>query len=157
MQQYEAILSEHPFFKDLEPAYVRLIGGCATEECFNAGDYIFKLGEEANRFYLIRHGKVALELFTPARGIVNIETLDEGDMLGASWLFPPYVWQYEAHAVEFTRTISFDARCLRAACEDDHDLGYELMQRFAKILMRRLHDARLQMLDVYSTPKTARG
>jgi CRP/FNR family transcriptional regulator, cyclic AMP receptor protein len=152
MHPNESSVTHHPFFQGLESAYVRLICDCAKEACFAAGEVIFHQGDEANRFYLLEEGRVALEVFTPERGVVTIQTLGAGEVLGASWLFPPYLWTYEARASEQTRAIAFNATCLRGACEDDHDLGYELMKRFAHILVQRLTAARLQILDVYANP-----
>lgn len=152
MHIYETILAEQPFFKGLELGYLELIGGCASEECFDAGEFIIHQDEDADRFYIICHGRVSLEVFAPERGTITIQTVGEGDVLGASWLFPPYRSHYDARALEFTRVIAFDARCLRGVCEKDHDLGYELMKRFAHIMMQRLKATRLQLLDVYGGP-----
>jgi len=152
MPRYKAILSEQLFFKGLDPDALQLIAHCAAETCFDAGDFIYHQGEAADRFYLIRSGKVALEVFTPERGMITIQTVGEGDILGSSWLFPPYVWHYEAQALEFTRTMVFGAECLRAASEEYPQLGYELVKRFAHVLMQRLQAARMQLLDLYANP-----
>jgi CRP/FNR family cyclic AMP-dependent transcriptional regulator len=152
----ESDLAALPFFAGLETHYLRLISDCALEACFDSGDTIFKHGEPADRFYIIEKGCAALEIFAPERGIVTIQTLGQEDVIGASWLFPPYVRHYDARAIQFTRTLAFNALCLRTACEDDHDLGYELMKRFARLLIDRLNAARLQLLDVYANPTSER-
>lgn len=149
METLERILAEHPFFAGLDARHIQLIVGCATNVRFDAGQFIFREGEEANEFYVIRHGKVALEIFVPGRGPVTIQTLGEGEILGWSWLIPPYHWHFNARAIELTRAIALDGKCLRAKCEDDHDLGYELLKRFAHIVEQRLQATRLQLLDVY--------
>jgi CRP-like cAMP-binding protein len=149
MQNLEPFLAEHPFFKDLDRRYLELIVGCASNVRFDAGDFIFREGEEADRFYIIRHGKVALEVFAPGRGSITVQTIGEGDVLGWSWLFPPYRWHFDARALELTRAIALDGKCLREKCEEDHDLGYELVKRVAQIIMERLQATRLQLLDVY--------
>jgi hypothetical protein len=82
---------------------------------------------------------------------MTIETIGEGEVLGWSWLFPPYRWQFDAQAVGLVRAIAFDGRCLRGKCEEDHDLGYWLMQRFAQVMSQRLQATRLQLLDLYGT------
>jgi CRP-like cAMP-binding protein len=110
---------------------------------------ILREGEEANHFYLIRSGKVTLQLMTPNKGPVIIQTLHEGDILGWSWLIPPFTWHFDAQAIELTRMIALDGKCLRTKCESDHDLGYELLKRFADILTKRLESTRLQLLDIY--------
>lgn len=149
MQTFEGVLAEHPFFKGLEPRYLQLIAGCTSNVRFNAGEHIFREGQEANNFYLIRHGKVALEIFAPGRGPIIIQTLGEGEILGWSWLFPPYHWHFDARAVELTRAIALDGKCLRGKCEEDRELACELLKRFAHILEQRLQATRLQLLDVY--------
>ena len=149
MQTLETILAQHPFFKDLEPRYLQLVVGCATNVRFKMGEFLFREGEDANQFYLLRHGKVALQVFIPQRGPITIETIEAGEVLGWSWLFPPYRWHFDALALELVRAIAFDGQCLRGKCEEDHDLGYALMQRFAQVMAQRLQATRLQLLDLY--------
>ena len=150
METLERIIAEHPFFAGLESYYTGLLTGCAANVRFTPGAYIFKEGEEANEFYLIRSGKVALEIFAPQHKPIVIETLAEGEILGWSWLLPPYVWKFHAHAMQETRAIALDGKCLREKCEQNHDLGYEVLKRFAQIVERRLEATRLQLLDVYA-------
>ncbi len=145
----ESLLAEHPFFEGLEPDYVSFIAGCGANVKFEAGEYIFREGEPADHFYIIRHGRVQLEIFVPERGPLAIETIGEGEVLGAAWLFPPYRWSLDARALEMTRAVALDGACLRGKCEEDHHLGYELMRRFAPIITKRLQATRLQILDVY--------
>jgi CRP/FNR family transcriptional regulator, cyclic AMP receptor protein len=149
MQTLESILVGHPFFQGLQPQYLQLITGCASNVRFNAGTYILREGEEASQFYILRHGKVALEVFAAQRGRISIETIEAGEVLGWSWLFPPYRWHFSARVVEPVRAIALDGMCLRAKGEEDHDLGYELMKRVAQIMMGRLQATRIQLLDVY--------
>ena len=149
METLEPILAQHPFLKDLEPRHLQLIVGCAANVRFEAGQFIFREGAAAKQFYIVRHGKIALEIFVPGRGPVTIQTLGEGEVLGWSWLFPPYQWHFDARALELTRAIALDGECLRGKCETDHDLGYELVKRFANVMMERLQATRLQLLDVY--------
>jgi CRP-like cAMP-binding protein len=149
METLERIIAEHPFFAGLESYYMALVVGCASNIRFAPGAYIFKEGGEANEFYLIRTGKVALEVFAPPREPIIVATLGEGEILGWSWLLPPYQWKFHAHAVESTRAIALDGKCLRTKCEQNHDLGYEFLKRFAQIIESRLEATRLQLLDVY--------
>jgi CRP/FNR family cyclic AMP-dependent transcriptional regulator len=151
MQTLQPILAAHPLFKDLEPRYLEILTGCASNVRFESGAYLLREGEAADQFYLIRQGKVALEVQVPERGQMTIETIEEGEVLGWSWLFPPYRWQFSGRAIGPVRAIALDGACLRNKCELDHDLGYELMRRFAAIIIERLQATRLQMLDVYQT------
>jgi CRP-like cAMP-binding protein len=149
MGTLETILTGHPFLKGIAPAHIELIAGCASNVRFNKGDYIFREDEDADRFYLVRHGLVALDLFVPQRGPVTIDTIQEGEVLGWSWLFPPYRWHFDARALQLTRAVAFDGKCLREKCEKDSQLGYDLVTRFAQVFMQRLQSARLQLLDLY--------
>lgn len=149
MEGLERIVREHRFFTDIEPAFCSLVCGCAKNVRFEAGQYLFHEGEAAEQFYLIRSGRVALEIAAPGRGAITFQTLGEGEIVGVSWLIPPYRWLFSAKALDRVRAISMDAKCLRQKCEDDHDLGYEMMKRFMPILLERLHATRIQILDVY--------
>ncbi|MFQ5814473.1 MAG: cyclic nucleotide-binding domain-containing protein [Anaerolineae bacterium] len=152
METLKPILAEHPFFRDLDPRHLELVVGCASNVRFSAGHFIFREGEEANHFYLIRRGKVALEISAPHRPAITIQTIGEGEILGWSWLIPPYHWLFDARAAELVRAIALDGKCLREKCEEDHELGYELLKRFAYIMDQRLQATRLQLLDVYGAP-----
>ncbi len=149
MGTLEAILAEHPFLKGLDPAHIELIAGCASNVRFNKGDFIFREEDEADRFYLIRHGLVALDVFVPQRGPVTIDTIQEGEVVGWSWLFPPYRWHFDARALQLTRAVAFDGKCLREKCDKDAKLGYQLVTRFSQVIMQRLQSSRLQLLDLY--------
>jgi len=151
METLEPILAQHPFLKELEPRHLKILVGCASNVRFNAGQILFHEGEEANQFYMIRQGKVAIETLAPELGPITVQTVGEGDVLGWSWLIPPYRWRFSARAVELTRAIALDGKCLRQKSEEDHDLGYELLKRFSGIIVERLEATRLQLLDVYKT------
>jgi CRP-like cAMP-binding protein len=149
MKTMDALIAEVPTFEGLAPAQLELIAGCATNLRAASGEYLFREGDPADVFYAIRHGSVALELHVPARDAVTIDTLHDGDLLGWSWLFPPYRWEFDGRAREDTALISFDGACLRGKCDADHELGYELMSRFAQVIIARLQATRLRLLDVY--------
>lgn len=151
METLERILEQHPFFEDLDPDYLKLLVGCASNVRFEADSYLFRQGEEANQFYLLRQGRVALELCQPHCTPIIVETLDKDDVLGWSWLVAPHYWRSNGRAVEVTRAIALDGKCLRTKCEQNHDLGYELLKRFSRILEHRLQSTRMQLLDVYAT------
>ncbi len=151
MQTLEAVLAEHAFFRGLPPDDLQLIAGCGSNVRFQGGEDIFHEGDSSDRFYLVRHGRVALEISSPERGRMIIQTLGEGDLLGWSWLVPPYRMSCDARAVELTRATAFDGACIRKKCEADPRLGYELLKRFAQIIGQRLQATRLQLLDVYGT------
>ena len=143
------LLSDVPFLEGLGPDRLDLLAGCAGNIHFDAGTRLFREGDEADTFYVIRHGSVAIETFVPARGALTIETIGPGEMLGWSWLFAPYRWHFDARALVPVRATGFDGACLRGKCESDPALGYELMGRFAQVLIERLQWTRLRLLDVY--------
>jgi CRP/FNR family cyclic AMP-dependent transcriptional regulator len=149
METIEAVLHDVPLFQGLTPAELELIAGCGSNVRFREGELLFRDGDEADTFYVLRHGAVALETFVPARGPVTIETLEAGEVLGWSWLFHPYRWHFDARALSLVRATSFDGACLRDKCESDPRLGYDLMSRFAQVLIDRLQWTRMRLLDVY--------
>jgi CRP-like cAMP-binding protein len=150
METLERILGEHPFFEELDPEYFKLLVGCASNVRFEAGSHLFRQGEEANQFYLIRQGRVAIEIKEPQCAPVVVETLEKDDVLGWSWLVAPHYWRSDGRAVEVVRALALDGKCLRTKCEQNHDLGYELLKRFIGILEKRLQSTRMQLLDVYA-------
>jgi CRP-like cAMP-binding protein len=149
MQTIDELVAESPVFEGLTHEQLELIAGCAQNTGFKAGERLFREGDPADTFYLVRKGRVSLSTHAPARGAVVIETLDPGEIVGWSWIFPPYVWHFDARAVDEVRAVSFDGACLRGKCESDHALGYELMRRFAGVMIDRLLHTRLRLLDVY--------
>jgi CRP-like cAMP-binding protein len=149
MHTLDEIVAESPVFAGLEPAQLQLIAGCAHNVAFVRGERLFREGDPADTFFLVRRGRVALTTHVPGRGDVTIETVEAGEVLGWSWLFPPYAWHFDARAVEDAGVVAFDGACLRGKCEDDHGLGYELLRRFAQVMIDRLQQTRTLLLDVY--------
>jgi CRP-like cAMP-binding protein len=149
METLERFLSDHPFFHNFQQRHLGLIVGCASNVRFDANQLIFREGEKANTFYLIRRGKVALQVVSERRGPITVLTLGEGEILGWSWLAPPYQWRFTARALQPTQVFAFDGECLRIKAEEDHDLGYELLKRFVGVIAGRLEATRLQIINVY--------
>jgi CRP/FNR family transcriptional regulator, cyclic AMP receptor protein len=148
-QTLEPVLRSHKFFAGLDPAHLSLLVGCASTAAFATDSYLFREGDPAETFYLIRQGKVALEIAAPVRGAVLVQTLGEGEVAGFSWLIEPHRWEFDGRAVERVLAVKMEGACLRAKCEQDPRLGYELMRRFASLATSRLQGTRLQLLDVY--------
>lgn len=148
MGNLEKILIQHPFFQNLEKDYLDLIAGCASNVRFDKDEVIFREGQKANQFYVIREGSVALDIHAPGE-VITIDTVEDGEVLGWSWLVPPYHWRFNARAQVRVKAIGLDGKCLREKCEENHDLGYELLKRFSHIIDQRLQATRLQLLDVY--------
>ena len=138
----------HPFLAGMNHTQLTLLTDCAMASHFKKGQTILREGEFANRFYLVESGKVVLESAAGLGEPVPIN-LGAGDLLGWSWMFPPYVWQFTARALEPTTAIFFYGTILREYCEKDHSLGYELFKRMSVVMMKRLQAARKQMLSTH--------
>ena len=145
----EELLGSYPFFAGLSADAVRLVAGCASNVHFPADDYIFNEGDPASRFYVIRHGRVMLEFHSPARGAVVIDSMDDGEVLGWSWLVPPYKCFCDARAVTMVSATALDGACLRGKAEADPELGYQLLKRVTAVMYQRLQSTRVRLLDLY--------
>ena len=136
-------------FDRLDGAKLALLGEGAQDVFFEGGTLLFHRGGAADTFYVVDRGTVALETYVPGRGAFVLETIGAGDVLGWSWLFPPYRWHFDARAVDPVAATAFDARRVREACDRDPELGYDLMKRFAGVIVERLQFTRLRLIDVY--------
>jgi CRP/FNR family cyclic AMP-dependent transcriptional regulator len=142
-------LEQHPFLRGLSPEQVSAIACNLRERSFPAGALLMREGEQADTLYLLRSGRVVLELNTPGRGPTQLETLKAGDILGLSWLFPPYRWHLDARAVEPVDAFALDASCLRGPTPEHPVLEPALAMRLLRHLYDRLERVRMQRLDVY--------
>jgi CRP/FNR family cyclic AMP-dependent transcriptional regulator len=149
MNTLDTLIADSPVFAGLDPAYLELIAGCAQTAGFEADQYLFREGDQADTFYLVRHGRVGIETVVAGRGALTVETVDAGDVVGWSWLFRPFRWHFDARAIDAVRAIAFDGACLRGKCDQDHTLGYELLNRFSPVMLERLLATQLQLIDVY--------
>ena len=149
METMEPILAAHPFFKGLDRRYLKLIVECASRETFTPGRFLCRDNEEARKFYVIHHGRVAVEIYRARRGAVTIQTLGEGEVLGWLWFDRPYHWHLDAEALDLTRVISLDVQSLMDRCSQDHDFGYELMRRYAHHLAVQFRVIKSQLADFY--------
>jgi CRP/FNR family cyclic AMP-dependent transcriptional regulator len=145
-------LAEHPFFAGLDRGAIQELAGCAINEHVRPGGYLFRQGDEANHFYVVMHGRVALELYSPGSGAHVIDSIGEGDVVGWSWLIPPYRWFWDARAVEPTTVVALDSACLRRKSETDPQLGYAVVLRVAQVMSQRLQATRVRLLDLYGRP-----
>lgn len=142
----ESVLIEHPFLREFKPDHIRLLADSAMRMHYEAGEFIFREGEPANRFYLIEQGRVSLESHLKDEAPVAVQIIGPGDVLGWSWLFPPYYWHFDARALEPTTAIFFYGTRLREQCGQDHEFGFEMMKRMAQVVIQRLQATRKQLL-----------
>jgi CRP/FNR family transcriptional regulator, cyclic AMP receptor protein len=145
-----AELSGHAFLRGMPDSYVAVLARACRTVPVTAGHRFFEEGDTASRFWLITSGHVALDVHVPGRSRLLVETLGTGDLLGLSWLAPPYEWRFGAVAVAETITFELNAAAVRAACEADPSLGYELLRRVMSAASSRLQAARIRMLDLYA-------
>jgi len=148
IQTLESVIRKHPFFKGLSVKHLKFIAACAKNERFAEGKTIFVEGDAANTFYMILEGSVSIELTVPDRPTSSVQTVGKGEILGWSWVSPPYHWHFNARALKDVRAIAIDARCLHAKLEKDHDLGYEILKRFATVIVERLDATQVRLLSI---------
>lgn len=144
----EEVLARHDVFKSLKPDHRSALASRAERGSCAAGTTLFKTGEMALRFYVVESGAVRLEAYAPAGGSMSIGLIGPDEILGWSWLFPPYDWHFNAVATEPVRFVAFDASHVRKLCESDHEFGYELLKRFSQIMLSRLIATRYQVLEL---------
>jgi CRP-like cAMP-binding protein len=149
MENMEAILGEVETFQGMKPAHLKLLAECASEVRFEAGAVLGRVGDSADCFWVIREGRLALQLPAPGRGGVTIATSSKGAVVGFSWLVPPYQLQFDVRAVTPTQVIAIDGARLRAHFAGDCGLGYDLMCRFSQIMTDRIQAMSMQILDVF--------
>jgi|SaaInl7_135m_RNA_FD_contig_31_377195_length_3629_multi_12_in_0_out_0_4 CRP/FNR family transcriptional regulator, cyclic AMP receptor protein len=149
------VLGSHPFFEGLPERHLEILVGCASNRVYYGGDVILRQGDDATEFFLIRHGRVAIEIPSPG-GPRTIQSLGPGEVMGWSWMAKPYRDRFDARATELSRVIALDGKCLRDKFESDHELAYELLRRFVGVIAGRLDNAHLQLQDLYGSASDGR-
>jgi len=148
--QEVSVLAAQPFLRGMPPAPLRELAGLCEHVTVPAGRRLFEEGAAADRFWIIDAGRVTLDASVPGRGRVVIETLGRSDVVGLSWMQPPYQWRLGAVATQPTQAFAFDARAVRKACDTDPVLGYELSRRFSAVVVRRLQATRARLIDAWA-------
>ncbi len=149
IQTLPELIAAHPLFAGLPGDVAELVAGCARTVAFGPGRLIFSEGERAETLYLLRRGRVALEVRRPGKAPLMVETLSAGALLGWSWLLPPYRWHLDARALGTVLAVAIDADCLRAKADKDPEFGYRLLQRMSAVIVDRLQATRFRLLDLY--------
>lgn len=148
----EQSLSTHAFFAGLSPEFIGFLARCASEQQLQPGEVLFRQGERAHHFYLIRHGRIAIEIPAITGPTLQVQSLGAGQILGWSWLIPPYQWNFQSRAEAPTTLLAFDGDAVRARCEAEADFGYPLLKRFASLMAERLEVARQKLMDQWNPP-----
>ena len=151
-ESIEKYLSEHAFFSGLDTAYVKYLAESASERQIGKGEVLFKQGKAADKFYLVRSGQISVQVPALMGPVLEIQTLGEDQILGWSWLIPPYRWHFLARALEDSEILEFDGSAILTHCEEDTAFGYQLLKRFAGLMSERLEAARLKMMDQWNPP-----
>ncbi|MCG6889762.1 MAG: cyclic nucleotide-binding domain-containing protein [Gammaproteobacteria bacterium] len=145
-------LAIHDFFSGLNDDYIKLLAEFATERQVARGEVLFQQGKPADKFYLVRKGKVSVQVPALVGPALELQVLGEDQILGWSWLIPPYRWNFLARAVEDTEFLEFDGRAILARCEKDPQFGYALFKLFTALMSERLNAARQKMMDQWNPP-----
>jgi CRP/FNR family transcriptional regulator, cyclic AMP receptor protein len=150
MEAIDNLISAHPFWKDLNPQVLHVLKECSSTMTFGVGQPVMQAGFEAEHFYLVIRGHVSVEMFMPGKGIITLQTIGPGEVLGWSWFFPPYRWHFNANSRDITETVVFDARKLREYAAENHDFGYDLASRIAQVMLQRLQATRLRLVEYHA-------
>ncbi|MEQ1703771.1 MAG: cyclic nucleotide-binding domain-containing protein [Ilumatobacteraceae bacterium] len=146
-------VAAHRFVDGLTPAHIDVLVGMARFGEYPAGTWVALRGDAADTFHLVLEGRFAIEVAAAGRDPLVVATVHPGEVLGWSWMLAPHVWHFDVLTLDHTRTIAIDGAALRAACRSDHDLGYEVSHRLARVIASRLEGTRLQLMDVYGQPR----
>jgi CRP-like cAMP-binding protein len=144
------LLAAQPVFHGLEPADLDLLAGCARNAVVPAGTLLAQEGDPADGCFVIRRGRLALQLHGPGAPLL-LDTVGEGEVVGWSWIFPPYRWTADVQSLERAHIVTIDGRCLRDKADTDPAFGYRLMKQLAQVMAHRLETTRLRLLDLYGT------
>jgi len=153
IKHIRTLLARNPFFEGMSDTHLETMAGCGKLVRFKPSEFLLREGEKADTFYVIRDGEVAIESDTPA-GPVSVARVGAGGITGYSWLFPPHRNGFDSLALTNVSAVALDGECLRSKAEADRELGYQLMKRFAQVMLDRLQATRRQMLDVYANRRT---
>jgi CRP/FNR family transcriptional regulator, cyclic AMP receptor protein len=146
-EQDKSVLGAQPFLRGLTDEHLARLAALCRHVAVPARHRLFEEGATAGRFWLIDAGQVNLDAMVPGRGRLIIETLGRGDIVGLSWMMPPYQWGFGAITAQPMQAFEFDARAVRDACDDDPALGYEISRRFSGAVVRRLQATRARLLE----------
>jgi len=146
------ILSEKNFFFGLKPEYINFLAGCASKRQIRKDEVLFPHGQTADRFFMVLSGRITLEVAAIEGPPLELQSVGADEMLGWSWLIPPYKWTFQARTVEPTEVLEFDGKAVFERCEKEPELGYELLKRFSALMSERLAFARRKMMEEWSPP-----
>ncbi|MFD7507939.1 Crp/Fnr family transcriptional regulator [Streptomyces sp. NPDC059853] len=140
------------FLAGLTPGHRGQLLALSRNASFPADRRMFEEGEDAVTFWIVGRGSVALDIHVSGRPAPVVETLGPGDLLGWSWLFPPYQWHLGARTLSPVDVHAFEVAEVRSHCESDPAFGYDLARAVAAVIGERLRATRIRLLDLYGPP-----
>ena len=149
MKQLTELMKQNRFFGNLPDKYLQLIASFGKISDLSEDSFLAREGTEADQFYVVLSGKLAINIFHPTNGDITVQTIGKGELLGWSWLFPPHMWAFNIKTLKPCQVIAFDGNKVRELCDQDHELGYLFMREFAGVMTARLKATRMQLLDIY--------
>ena len=150
VSQFKEKVLEQPYFTDIKPEYLDILVKTASEVSFEKGHFLLTKGSDANNLYMLSSGKVNIEIDGEEKGPITIQSIGVGDIIGWSWLVPPFEWQFDAIVIEPTNVLKFDGVALRNTCEENHGFGYDLIKRVTTVMTNRLLSTRLKLMEYYT-------
>lgn len=151
MKTMSTLLAEQPLLKDLDGDHLEFIAGCGRNVHFQEGEFLFREGSEVTQIFLVREGRVGIQIHVPGRGQVTLDAVGPGEIVGWSGFVQPHRARMDAVALDSVRAVALDAACLRSKCEADARLGYAMLRRVVEVLESRLQAVRVQLLDIYGS------
>ena len=145
----EEVLTQHPFFKGISDEHLEFLVSVARPLHIESNRFLFRQGSPADCFLVFHSGDMAMELHVGAKGARIIQTVSPGEVVGWSWLYPPHRWMYDGRALNAVDCLCLDGESVRTRMEQDHEFGYEILNRFGEVIVEALNLTRLQLLDVY--------
>jgi CRP-like cAMP-binding protein len=140
-----AALAQHPFLAGLDESWYDRLAEHARIIGVPAGQFLGRVGQPADALFLILSGRVSIEHETGSHEPVRITCISAGEVVGWSWLTAPYRWRFTARVLESVRALELDGPSLRRLCDENRELGFELLKRLVEVISERLVDARTQI------------
>ncbi|MDD5462241.1 MAG: cyclic nucleotide-binding domain-containing protein [Methylococcales bacterium] len=143
-------LSTHEFFVEISDDILQFLCECSSTHEIKKEQILFRQGEHADKFYVVRNGRIAMQIPAILGPALDIQTLGKDQVLGWSWLISPYKWNFQTKAEEDSELLQFDGKAILARCEQEPKFGYELLKKFAGLMSAGLNAARQKMMDEWN-------
>ena len=149
-QSITEYLSAHEFFSQFRDDDLKFLCECSSTREIKKGQILFRQGEHADKFYVVRSGRISIQMPAIMGPTLEIQAVDEDQVLGWSWLISPYQWNFQTKAEEDSELLQFDGVAILARCEQEPKFGYELLKKFAGLMSVRLNAARQKMMNEWN-------